>query len=527
MTVQLSPHKVGKILRCYFLGLPQIKIAKETGVDQSSISHYTARFKEMVAKYDLTATGKEYRVLNEVDSLRSLSVELYQSKLTVEEAKQGHNIIKAFLKLGINPEKHLNLIEVCKKVEDPGFTEAALKLSQIEIKTGMDYHQIISGFEEAQKQLPRLEKKISEKEAELKSVVEGISQNKKELASQGKHLEEYKDEVKSKISQMEKNLSEKMKNMGVTFKEVAEATALKAELNKEGLNNRNSNEDSEGVLIMVSKKKTIVDVNKLNEALDKFGSLQNANDQMGKTNQSLKIENIQLKQEKDILSESVKKLAVQTEEMKVKIRDFQSQYQSLSKQIMEHQYQYELFCGFMAMLAESPSVTDSVDNLINLFLALKEPGIYLPKDPNVMRSLFINVVMGDYLKCYRCDSCGAKFITNKKPKDKYFGTGYYCPTCHNWYAIKEDDSFLQAMVSEQQLENTIRLDKVLEEYEALLPFKAFLKEPCEICHEPVSEWDEYNVKLVIQQIGCGHTSCWKSDLGRMKELARAIDKYIK
>ena len=109
MTVQLSPHKVGKILRGYFHGLPQTKIAKEAGVDQSSISHYATRFKEMAAKYGLPAAGKEYQVLNEVESLRSLSVELYKSKLTIEEARQGHNIIKAFLKLGINPEEHLNL----------------------------------------------------------------------------------------------------------------------------------------------------------------------------------------------------------------------------------------------------------------------------------------------------------------------------------------------------------------------------------------------------------------------------------
>ena len=110
MTVQLSPHKISRILRGYFRGLPQAKIARETGVDQSSISHYATRFKEMATIYGISAAGKEYKVVNEVESLRSLSVELYKSKLTMEEARQGHNIIKAFLKLGINPEKHLNLI---------------------------------------------------------------------------------------------------------------------------------------------------------------------------------------------------------------------------------------------------------------------------------------------------------------------------------------------------------------------------------------------------------------------------------
>jgi predicted transcriptional regulator len=116
MTVPLSQHKISKILRGYFRGLSQIKIAKGAGVDQSSISHYASRFKEMAAGYGLPAAGKEYQVIDEVESLRSLSVELYKSKLTVEDAREGHNILKAFQKLGINPEQHHNVIEVCQKV---------------------------------------------------------------------------------------------------------------------------------------------------------------------------------------------------------------------------------------------------------------------------------------------------------------------------------------------------------------------------------------------------------------------------
>ena len=144
-----------------------------------------------------------------------------------------------------------------------------------------------------------------------------------------------------------------------------------------------------------------------------------------------------------------------------------------------------------------------------------------------MRSLFVHTVMGDYLKCYRCDFCGAKFITNKKPKNKYVGNGYYCPACHDWYAVKEDDSFLKALVSEKQLEDTLHLEEVLEEYEVLEPFKSFLNVPCEICREPVKEWGDYNVKLAIQGIGCGHTQCWNSELGRLIEFRRAIEKMKK
>jgi len=235
MTVPLSPHKVRKILRGYLCGLPQTKIAKEAGVDQSSISHYASRFKEMAAEYSLLAAGKEYQVLNEVESLRSLSVELHKSKLTTEDARQGHNIIKAFLKLGISPGKHFALIEVCKKVEDPGFAEAALKLSQIEVQTGMEYHQLISDFEKAQKQLPQLEEKVVNAKEKLKSISDAILRSTQELDSQEKCLEKYRNEVKAKAAKLEKELAAKMKQLEVDKEEVKEVAQLKNTLGKEGL----------------------------------------------------------------------------------------------------------------------------------------------------------------------------------------------------------------------------------------------------------------------------------------------------
>jgi len=267
-----------------------------------------------------------------------------------------------------------------------------------------------------------------------------------------------------------------------------------------------------------------IDFVKLNEAVEKFGSLQKANAQLETDNLALEKKNTRLKQENGKLVATSNKLAGQIEDMNARVQGYQSQLQSLANQLKVHNYQYELFCGFMAMVAEAPSVTDSVDTLIASFQKLKEPGWYLPKNADEMRSLFVQTVMGDYLKCFRCDSCDAKFITNKKPDNKYFGNGYQCPVCHDWYAVKEDDSFLEALVSEKQLEDTQRLEKVLEEREVLLPFKAFLNAPCEICHEPVKEWDDYNIKLAIQGIGCGHTYCWNNTAGQIRQLRKAMEK---
>jgi predicted transcriptional regulator len=235
MTVPLSPHKVSKILRGYFLGLLQMKIAKEAGVDQSSISHYASRFKETAAEVGILVAGKEYQVMNEVESLRSLSVELYKTKLSAEEARQGHNIIKAFLKLGISSAQHLALIKVCQEVNDSGFARAALKLSQIEMHTGTSYNEVMLEFQQAQEQLPQLEEKIVKAKAGLKYINDALVNKKQELAGQAEHLKKYQNEVKAKEAQFEKELSSKMKKLEVEKKEVEEAAALKTELTKKGL----------------------------------------------------------------------------------------------------------------------------------------------------------------------------------------------------------------------------------------------------------------------------------------------------
>ncbi|MFC2016520.1 hypothetical protein ACFLUF_02275 [Chloroflexota bacterium] len=263
-----------------------------------------------------------------------------------------------------------------------------------------------------------------------------------------------------------------------------------------------------------------IDFKKLNKAVAKFGSLQKVNARLEKGNAQLKQENKNLEATRD-------KLSGQIEDINSKIEDYQSQFQSLSDQIKVNRDQYELFCGFMAMVAESPSVTDSIDVLIEAFQKLKETGSVLSKNADEMRSLFVRTVIGDYLKCYRCDSCGARFIVNKEPHYKFYGNEYYCPACHYSLGVKEDDSFLKALVSEKQVEDTQHLEKVLEKYGVLEPFKAFLNVPCEICHESITEWGDYSVKLVIQGIGCGHTQCWNSELGRLIELGKAIEKVKK
>jgi hypothetical protein len=271
--------------------------------------------------------------------------------------------------------------------------------------------------------------------------------------------------------------------------------------------------------------KAKVDVKKLKSSLAQYGSLEKVVEKLRKEKQALENQVNQLKNKTDKLTRNENELTSEIGELKSSIDDGKAELSSLTEKIKQYGPQYTLFCGFMAMLAGSPSVTDSIDTLTDLFGRLKEPGWYLPRDPGELRGVFVRKVMGDYLKSFRCGVCGASFVTNRKPEECVIGGNYCCPACHNWYAVKGDDSFLRAMVSDsKQLEDIRNMEEVLKENEILRPFKTFLEVPCEICHQPIECWDDYNAKLVVQGIGFGHTSCWNSEVGRMIELTRAIRK---
>lgn len=271
-----------------------------------------------------------------------------------------------------------------------------------------------------------------------------------------------------------------------------------------------------------------VDAKKLKEALERFGSLQNAVERLQTEKQALEGQIGQLRKDNNKLKANRNRLSGEVEELKSRINEHKAELQALADNIERHGTQYMLFCGFMAMLFGSPSVTDSIGTLAALFQRLKESGWHVSKNPEELRGIFIRTVMGDYLKSFRCETCGAKFITNKEPEDKLFGNGYYCPVCHNWYAVIDDDSFLRAMISDgKQLDDIQHMEEVLKENEILKPFKHFLEVPCEICHKPVEAWDDYNTKLAIEGTGFGHTSCWKSQAGQMRQMAKAVQSLRK
>lgn len=235
MTVRLSPQKVAKIMRCYFKGMPQPDIAEKAGVDQSTVSLYASRFKDAADEIGLLSAGKEFGVFNEVSSLRSLSVELSKADLTVEEAKQGLNIIKAFSKLGVKPEEHSRLVRVCREVNDPGFIQAANRLNRIENENNMTYEEAMSKFQSALSSLPLAEKELEEVRSKLKAASASLAEKHRKLKELEVQITQLESGAKRKAAKIEQELTMKMKQLRVKQTEVEEIARLKAELDKEGL----------------------------------------------------------------------------------------------------------------------------------------------------------------------------------------------------------------------------------------------------------------------------------------------------
>lgn len=74
------------------------------------------------------------------------AVALFNGKLTVEEAKQGLHILKLFSRLGVVPEQHAIVVQLCEEVDDPEFVAAAVKLTQLASATGTSYDQAVEPF---------------------------------------------------------------------------------------------------------------------------------------------------------------------------------------------------------------------------------------------------------------------------------------------------------------------------------------------------------------------------------------------
>ncbi len=191
---------------------------------------------------------------------------------------------------------------------------------------------------------------------------------------------------------------------------------------------------------------------RLKRALDEFGSLQEAVDSLKGQREALRTDVSALAKGKTNLLQEITRLELnikkreenltRLEEASQKYKQDVDEYVNSIKQFM---LQYHIFESFLAMLQTSAPEKKSIKDLATRILMVGEAVWQFDEPPDKLRYLFVTTVLGDHLKCYRCSSCGLKFIVNSEPQSHFLG--YSCPGCHLAFSVRPDDSFLEAMLS--------------------------------------------------------------------------------
>lgn len=199
---------------------------------------------------------------------------------------------------------------------------------------------------------------------------------------------------------------------------------------------------------MVASK---VDGVRLKQALEEFGSLQKAVDTLKIQKKALETDLSALAKRRANRLSEINRLDNTINEYKQNLahlkEDFRKykqgvdEYMNSFKQFMRQYYRFE---SFVAMLQTSPSEKESIRDLASHILMIGEVVWKFHDQPDRLRHLFVTAVLGDYLKCYRCDRCGLKFIANKEVKRPILLPN--CPICGILSSLKADDSFLEVML---------------------------------------------------------------------------------
>jgi len=215
--------------------MTQTDIARKVGVNQSTVSLYSRLFARRSKQYGLEAVGREFDVYDEVIALRSLAVELYNAKLTTEDARQGTRIIHKFFKLGVEPDRHIDLIKVCKEIDNREFIQCTIRLMEIEHGSNLSYEETIQRFQETAMSLPAAETKLQKLREELKHLSEHEANKRQTLTNLESQLAQFQKEVDIRKAQLKREIEDNMQRSKVIQVEIQEARDLKNLLNKQGL----------------------------------------------------------------------------------------------------------------------------------------------------------------------------------------------------------------------------------------------------------------------------------------------------
>jgi hypothetical protein len=239
LTAKISHVKAAKILHHYFGGMPQLKIAQKCGVNQATVSRCAVKFqKEAAAKGILKAT-KEYAIMEDINALRSLSIELYKGKASVEEARSGLKMLNLFNSLGVPPEEHKILAKAVSKVKDPDFIKGAMNLIKLEAATGKSYADIVSEYQQLGEEIGERQQAIIALKEQHE--IQGKILRELDLTKEKKQAEiaEFEKEAEEKKTEIDAIISQKLAESELTQEKIAKLHPVVDKMNVLGISEDN------------------------------------------------------------------------------------------------------------------------------------------------------------------------------------------------------------------------------------------------------------------------------------------------
>ncbi len=131
-----------------------------------------------------------------------------------------------------------------------------------------------------------------------------------------------------------------------------------------------------------------VNSSKLKDAIDRFGSLQNALEALQKEKLALTRDNNQLKQENTKLKLNREKLSAEVTNLEDELNSNKIKLKLILENIEQYKRQYELFEGFLAMVVGSPSVRRLCPSIDQFLAETTRYRVVMLKDARRSTNLF-------------------------------------------------------------------------------------------------------------------------------------------
>ncbi len=178
-----------------------------------------------------------------------------------------------------------------------------------------------------------------------------------------------------------------------------------------------------------------VDAARLKRLLSEYGSLEEAVEAKRKAKSTLEKGVAQLQAKRARLEEDKSALEKQLETLGSQIAEKTRLLKQIEHMVEQRSWQYKLVTSLVAMLLTSPSREVTLHDLILLLERLERDGWHTIEKPQELRKIFIQVILGFYLRCYQCNNCGVRFILGGLPKDKPVFLSCKCPSCGSMFRL--------------------------------------------------------------------------------------------